>query len=206
MPGALMMAMLLQSLGAQPPAANAVPEPAVRARITGDPGTWVTPRDYPPPAMRARVEGVVGFTLTIDSKGNVTDCAVTASSNTPALDEATCSLTKARAHFLPAHDAKGHPVGDTFHSRVKWVLPEGGVVPSPLESAGVVQISYIVEADGAHTNCHIDRVEGGSSKTMQVGTTSCHDARSARGFIDETGNSVRRRVTITQTIAVDPAP
>jgi TonB family protein len=200
------MAVLLQSAASQALPVSPAPEPAVRARITGDPGTWVTPRDYPPSAMRARIEGVVGFTLTIDAKGNVTDCAVTASSNTQALDEATCSLTRARAHFLPARDDKGRPVGDTFHSRVKWVLPEGGAVAAPLENAGVVQISYIVEADGAHTNCHIDRVEGAGNKAMQVGTTSCHDARSVRGFIDETGNSVRRKVTITQTIAVDPVP
>jgi len=206
MPGALVMAVMLQAVAPQALPANPVPEPAVRARITGDPGTWVTPRDYPPSAMRARVEGAVGFTLTIDAQGNVTDCAVTASSNTKALDEATCSLTRARAHFLPARDGKGHPVGDTFHSRVKWVLPEGGAAAGPLENAGVVQISYIVEADGTHTNCHIDRVDGGSSKVMQIGTTSCHDARSARGFVDETGNSVRRKVTITQTITVDPVP
>jgi TonB family protein len=199
----LLLALMLQGASL---ASDTAPEPAVRAKFLGDPGEWVTPRDYPSSAMRNRVEGVVGFALTIDAQGNVTDCAITASSNTPALDEATCKLTKARAHFTPARDAKGRAVGDVFRSRVKWVLPEGGVVPRALENAGVVQISYIVEADGAHTDCRIDRVEGEGNKTLQVGTTSCHDARSVRGFLDENGHSVRRKVTVIQTTTVDPVP
>src|SRR3954469_11068132 len=47
---------------------------------------------YPKRALDAREEGAVGFTVTLDSKGDVANCQVTHSSGHPLLDQETCKL------------------------------------------------------------------------------------------------------------------
>ena len=56
---------------------------------------------YPKRALEAREEGAVGFTVTLDSKGDVTNCQVTRSSGHPLLDEETCKLITLNAVFKP---------------------------------------------------------------------------------------------------------
>ncbi|HYD36402.1 MAG TPA: energy transducer TonB, partial [Allosphingosinicella sp.] len=56
--------------------------------------------------------------------GRVTDCTVTASSGSAALDSATCRLMKQRARFTPARDSDGHPTSDSVSNAIRWVLPE----------------------------------------------------------------------------------
>lgn len=83
-------------------------------------------RDYPPAARRARRAGVVGYTLYVDWHGRVTECEVTRSSGSPALDNATCALLQARARFTPARDASGNAVSDEFAGQYAWRLPGRG--------------------------------------------------------------------------------
>lgn len=205
MTGMLTIAMLLQASAALPPPADPVPLPSIRATPAGDPGTWVTTRDYPSLAMREHIEGIVGFVVAIDPNGNPSGCGIANTSNTSILDFTTCKLIMARAHFIPARDAQGRRVADIYKSRVKWVLPEGAV-PQPMENPGAITFSYIVQPDGRHSDCRFERVEGKDNAKMQVGTTDCHDARSIHGFVDEQGRPQRRKVTISQTITVDPIP
>ena len=56
---------------------------------------------YPARALLAKEEGAVGFNVTLDSKGEVTDCQVTHSSGHPLLDEETCKLVTMNAQFKP---------------------------------------------------------------------------------------------------------
>ena len=99
-------------------------------RPLGNPGDWIGTNDYPPAALRAGTEGTVGFRLTLDAAGVPSDCTVTASSGSDALDLSTCALVRARARFTPASIA-GNPTTGTYNSRVRWVLPAGAGSPPP---------------------------------------------------------------------------
>jgi protein TonB len=83
------------------------------------PSTWRV--DYPAEAVWKEQEGRVGYRLTIDEQGNVTECVVTSSSGHALLDDATCRSAK-RAQFEPALDADGTPVPGTFESRDVYAL------------------------------------------------------------------------------------
>jgi protein TonB len=80
--------------------------------------------DYPPSAIRAEEQGTTRFRLEIGPDGRVSDCTVTGSSGSSALDNATCSIMRRRARFTPAKDQSGNPIGDSTSSSIRWVLPE----------------------------------------------------------------------------------
>jgi protein TonB len=96
----------------------------VRMKFTENPGTWVAEDDYPLIAIETGMTGVTKFVLDIGTNGEVTKCTVTSSSGHELLDVTTCAILKARARFLPARDAKGNAIPDTFSSGFRWVLPD----------------------------------------------------------------------------------
>jgi protein TonB len=79
--------------------------------------------DYPPEALRRHEEGRVGFEIVVSPEGRVSDCRVTESSGSEALDRGTCELMRARALFRAARDTQGNPIAETVHSSIRWVLP-----------------------------------------------------------------------------------
>jgi protein TonB len=93
------------------------------SRATGNLAEIVSDEDYPPSAIRAGAQGIVAFELDVGLDGQVTACRVVSSSGTPILDETTCRLMVARAHFTPAHDRKGRPTTDRVRNRIRWILP-----------------------------------------------------------------------------------
>jgi periplasmic protein TonB len=107
-----------------PPAPPAPKGPATQAQPKGDPGSWVTPEDYPSGPLREGAQGVTGFRVTIDTSGKVSGCEVTSSSGNDQLDKATCQYVTRRARFKPAADPDGHPMNGSYASRVKWVVPK----------------------------------------------------------------------------------
>lgn len=96
--GALASPALAEGPGARP----AIPRMVPRA-------------EYPREAVRREQEGRVGYRLSIDAKGKVTDCVVTSSSGFQLLDEAACRTAK-KTVFEPALDAAGMPTPGTFES------------------------------------------------------------------------------------------
>lgn len=84
---------------------------------------WVTNDDYPTAALRAEVEGSVGIDVTIDARGRVSDCTVTATSGSDLLDQATCRIYSRRARFKPALNDAGQPVAVHRADRVRWQIP-----------------------------------------------------------------------------------
>jgi protein TonB len=80
--------------------------------------------DYPASALRSGEQGTTGFRLSVGANGRVTDCQITASSGSSALDSATCRLLRTRARFTPAIDSNGNATSDSVSSRIRWVLPE----------------------------------------------------------------------------------
>jgi len=92
---------------------------------------------YPPRALAAREEGAVGFTVTLDSKGSVTDCQVTHSSGHPLLDEETCKIVTMNAQFNPDSNVSVSQTR-THQGLIAWKLPAWATPlqpPKPVASA-----------------------------------------------------------------------
>jgi TonB family protein len=85
--------------------------------------SYISDADYPASAIRAHEQGRVSFRLIIGTDGRVSDCTITTSSGSAALDEATCRIMRSRARFTPAHDAQGNPIEDHMESGLNWILP-----------------------------------------------------------------------------------
>jgi protein TonB len=88
-------------------------------------GSYVSDADYPDAALRSEEQGTTRFRLLVGRDGKVSDCIVTGSSGSSALDAATCRLMKSRARFTPARDASGNATTDSVASAIRWVLPAG---------------------------------------------------------------------------------
>lgn len=128
---------VVQTMAPPPPVVMSIPTPpvisapppapvvsqAVGASPKGKRANWITTEDYPGSAQRANEEGTTAIRVQIDGEGKVTTCAVTSSSGSAALDDATCKLYQRRARFNPAKDAAGNPIATTYSDRVRWQLP-----------------------------------------------------------------------------------
>ena len=66
----------------------------------------------------------------VASTGRVSDCDVTRSSGSRALDETTCRLIMQRFRYRPARDGAGRPIADTIRGEHVWEL---GPEPPPIE-------------------------------------------------------------------------
>ncbi len=103
------------------------PEPLFKPKSASPKGqwkNWVTTNDYPTSELRMEHEGVTRYRLSIDARGQVTDCAITASSGFPGLDKATCETVKRRARFEPATDQTGARTSGSYSGSVSWQIPK----------------------------------------------------------------------------------
>lgn len=92
---------------------------------------------YPKRAIAAREEGLVGFRVTLDSKGDVKDCEVTHSSGHALLDQETCNIITLHAVFKPDSGLAPSQVR-TSDGVIAWKLPSSTVplqAPSPVRDA-----------------------------------------------------------------------
>lgn len=106
---------------APPPAPPRVTPVALSPR--GNPSTWVTNDDYPSSALTREEQGRTRFVVTADASGRPTDCTVTDSSGSSALDRAACRLLMQRARFRPGTNADGAAVGGSWSSSFRWQIP-----------------------------------------------------------------------------------
>ena len=90
------------------------------ARARANLASYVSNDDYPAAALRDEEQGTTVFRLTVGRDGRVTDCLVTSSSGSAALDNATCRIMRTRARFTPARDSNGQPTTDTVTNRLTW--------------------------------------------------------------------------------------
>ncbi|QIL02328.1 TonB family protein [Sphingomonas sinipercae] len=104
----------------RPPAPPAKAQSAVSAK--GDLRSLFSGDDFP---AGVEDEGTTQATLSIGTDGRVSNCSITRSSGSRALDSATCRVLKSRARFTPARDSSGNPISDTITTPlIRWVLPE----------------------------------------------------------------------------------
>jgi TonB family protein len=78
---------------------------------------------YPRRAIAAREEGAVGFTVTLNNKGDVTGCQVTHSSGHPLLDAETCRIITLNAVFKP-DPSLGPSQTKRSEGVINWRLPD----------------------------------------------------------------------------------
>lgn len=113
-----------------PPAIRFSPPQRARANL----GSYFSADDYPAAALRANEQGTTGFRLTIGPNGRVSDCQVTASSGSAALDQASCRILRSRARYTPARDSDGNPTSGSDSGRVTWRLPPDESLPEDLRA------------------------------------------------------------------------
>jgi TonB family protein len=89
--------------------------------------------DYPLAAISKGEEGSVKAELVISPAGRVDGCRILESSNSAALDVATCTIMQRRARYTPARDNIGRPIEDRQTVKIHWKLddPDG---PAPFNS------------------------------------------------------------------------
>ena len=107
----------------RPPAPPAPPRKVQTAKAKANLASYFSDDDYPPSAIRDEQQGTTSFRLSIGADGRVTNCSVTSSSGSTALDNTTCSLLRRRARYTPARDENGNPTTDTASGSIRWVLP-----------------------------------------------------------------------------------
>lgn len=108
-----------------PPPPPPPPVKSQSARAKTNLAGYVSDADYPSDAIRREEQGTTRFRLAVGPDGRVSDCAVTGSSGSAALDMATCRLMKSRARFSPARDSSGNAVADVVTNAISWRLPSG---------------------------------------------------------------------------------
>jgi TonB family protein len=86
--------------------------------------------DYPAGPLRAYEQGQTTVRLAIGPDGRVSDCQVTVSSGSAALDLATCRIIRSRARLFPALNRQGNAMTTPDETTVTWRLP-----PRPVEPA-----------------------------------------------------------------------
>ena len=108
-----------------PPRPPAPPPPrrVEPAKARANLASYVSNEDYPDSAIRNEEQGTTGFRLDVGPDGRVSNCTVTSSSGSAALDNATCRLMRSRARFTPATNSSGAKVSDSVSGRIRWVLP-----------------------------------------------------------------------------------
>jgi len=185
-------------------AQRAVPEgvpgfsaPVSMPLLLGNPGEWVRSDDYPSAALRRGEQGITGFAATVDSAGRVESCAITQSSGSVELDEATCRLVSSRALFKPATDAKGQPTLSVYRSRIRWTMPQD--MPPPPASTMIV--SFMLAPDGRVSDC---KAEFPVLPAGQVPPPICEHLPFTEGYRDAAGKLVARRVIMTRKVEVLP--
>jgi protein TonB len=98
---------------------------------------------YPARALVAKEEGAVGFKVTIDKGGNVTECKVTHSSGHPLLDQETCNLITLHAEFKPMPDLSPSQ-SRTSEGMIAWKLPASTTTLAPPKTAAVPELDAVV--------------------------------------------------------------
>ncbi len=130
----LMLAVVSAVTGSLAPPAAAPAPPAPPARPSGaDPRTLFSDEDYPAAALQRKEEGSVQAELTIGTDGRVKACRILRSSNSQALDSATCNILMRRARFTPARDSNGNPVEDTYVTPpISWRIVDDEPAAPPM--------------------------------------------------------------------------
>ena len=126
----------------------------------GDPGGWITAKDYPPDAKRSNRQGRVVVALDIGPTGLVAGCRVETTSGTESLDTKTCEVLLERGRFNPATDKRGRPIAGRITLPIRWELIDDGDTPGTIKldlaDAGAdIETEVSIGADGKVISCRM---------------------------------------------------
>ena len=158
--------------------------------------------DYPIEAWNAGEEGGVSYKLTVNALGQPTDCIITESSGSVALDKKTCEILMMRARFDPAHNDAGQAIAGTYVDKMRWRKREP-------EFSGTfrVTVEFIVDEQGVTKDCRIIEKSGAiSTSTMKsLEKRPCPGTNRPGRYVyrDENGVPVAKRVRMDFHITVD---
>lgn len=95
-------------------------------RVTpiGNPGQWITSKDYPHQMLRAGQRAIVDFRVLVGADGKPTVCLIQATTTPKEFDDAVCKSLMRRATFLPALDSEGIPTASFWRNRVVFAIPK----------------------------------------------------------------------------------
>lgn len=94
-----------------------------RATPIGNPGSWVTTKDYPSKSVMMGHNGLLQFRLDIDEAGKVLGCHILARTRPDEFADIACRAITSRASFEPALDAAGKPTRGYYMNKVRFVIP-----------------------------------------------------------------------------------
>ena len=80
--------------------------------------------DYPRMVGESGVGGRVSVIFTIHADGRVSDCEVTRSSGSRALDDTTCRIIEQRYFFEPSRDEDGRAIRSRMTENHEWVVQD----------------------------------------------------------------------------------
>lgn len=112
--------------------------------------------NYPFWALENWDEGSVRFLVEVDAAGKATECRIVQPSGLATLDQPTCDLVLAKAHFAPGTDRRGRPVAGSYSRVVKWVTAQ--FAPWPVADRSQRMILWVDAAD--KRKCRIEGVPG----------------------------------------------
>ena len=104
--------------------------------------------------MDSDQQGLVGVELDVGIDGRVSACRIVETSDSPALDHATCAIIQRRARFLPAIDGKGRPVPDRWRQRVRWEMEALPFAPFARVTSVTTGPRANVQACAGSADCH----------------------------------------------------
>ena len=95
-------------------------------------GRWAAAiqRNYPAEALRNGEQGTVRLSVTVDTRGRVSDCTVNRSSESVSLDRAACAGMLEFAEFEPARDAQGFAIESSYSTAIRYQIPERSIANS----------------------------------------------------------------------------
>jgi protein TonB len=86
--------------------------------------------DYPPREYDRRISGTVGIRFIVAPTGRISDCRVTRTSGSRALDETTCRLILRRFRYRPAIDPAGRTIPWEVRGAHEWSV---AAEPPPID-------------------------------------------------------------------------
>ncbi|WP_234036053.1 energy transducer TonB [Porphyrobacter sp. YT40] len=173
-----------------------------RPRPEGAWDSWVTNADYPPGSWQKGEASAVGYTLAVDAEGRPTDCTITESTATAALEAETCRLLLERARFRPAQKPDGTPKEGVFSDEIVWKRDQ----PEFAEPFAV-KVAFTVDVRGQIRDCRVVETSGTVPADMQrsLDRRPCPGStRRKVPYRDAEGRPVARAVTMT--ISADVVP
>lgn len=85
-----------------------------------NPGTWLTPSDYPRDLLAEGKQGMVQVRLSVGPDGRPTQCHIQQSTRPVGFEEAVCKGLMRKSRFEPALGAQGQPIASYWRTAVKF--------------------------------------------------------------------------------------